>query len=48
LRAPDVLERLNAAGGDAGGMSPEAFRKFILDDAARWKDIVVRSGAKLD
>ena len=48
LRQPDVAEKLATLGSEPGGMSPAEFGRFILDEAAKWKKLVVSTGAKLD
>ena len=48
LKLPDVAARLAALGADPGGSSPAEFGRFILDEAAKWRRIVLESGAKLD
>ena len=48
LRQPDVAEKLATLGSEPGGMSPAEFGRFIQDEAAKWKKLVVSTGAKLD
>ena len=48
LGLPDVRERLASLGADPSGMAPADFRRFIASEAAKWRRIVVESGAKLD
>lgn len=48
LRQPDVAEKLAALGAEPSGMPPQAFGRFILAEAAKWKKLVVSTGAKLD
>lgn len=48
LRQPDVAEKLATLGSEPGGMTPQEFGRFILDEAAKWKKLVVSTGAKLD
>ena len=48
LRQPDVAEKLATLGSEPGGMTPQEFGRFILDEAAKWKRLVVSTGAKLD
>ena len=48
LRQPDVAERLATLGSEPGGMGTQEFGRFILDEAAKWKKLVVSTGAKLD
>ncbi|MSQ54011.1 MAG: tripartite tricarboxylate transporter substrate binding protein [Betaproteobacteria bacterium] len=48
LRQPDVAEKLAALGAEPGSMGAREFGRFILDEAAKWKKLVVSTGAKLD
>ena len=48
MRQPDVAEKLATLGSEPGGMTPQEFGRFILDEAAKWKRLVVSTGAKLD
>jgi len=48
LRQPDVAEKLATLGSEPGGMTPQEFGRFIQDEAAKWKRLVVSTGAKLD
>jgi tripartite-type tricarboxylate transporter receptor subunit TctC len=48
LREPQTDKRIRAAGGTPIGSTPDAFRKFLLDDMAKWADVVRKSGAKVD
>jgi tripartite-type tricarboxylate transporter receptor subunit TctC len=41
-------ERFGAIGDEPAGGSPEEFAQTIARDSAKWKDVVARSGAKLD
>jgi tripartite-type tricarboxylate transporter receptor subunit TctC len=41
-------ERFGAIGDEPGGGTPEEFAQTIKLDLAKWKDVVQRSGAKLD
>jgi len=45
---PQVRQRLEAAGLEPAGGTPEAFGKLIADEAAKWAPIIKRTGAKLD
>ena len=33
---------------DAAALGPEEFRKLIENDVKRWKDVVIKSGIKLE
>ena len=48
LRQPDVAEKLATLGSEPGGMTSQDFGRFIQDEAAKWKKLVVSTGAKLD
>lgn len=48
LREPQTDKRIRAAGGTPIGSTPDEFRKFLLDDMAKWADVVKKSGAKVD
>ena len=48
LKSPDVAEKLMGLGSVPGTMPNAEFGRFILDEAAKWKKLVVSTGAKLD
>ncbi len=48
LRQPDVAAKLMTLGAEPGGMTPQEFGRFMRDETAKWKKLVVSSGAKLD
>jgi tripartite-type tricarboxylate transporter receptor subunit TctC len=48
LKSPDVAQRLATLGSVPGTMSAQEFGRFIQDEAAKWKKLVVSTGAKLD
>jgi len=48
LKSPEVAERLAGLGAVPGNMTGAQFGGFILDEAAKWKKLVVSTGAKLD
>lgn len=48
LRQPDVAEKLMTLGSEPGGMTAPEFGRFIQDEAAKWKKLVISTGAKLD
>jgi tripartite-type tricarboxylate transporter receptor subunit TctC len=48
LKVPEVAQRLNTLGSVLGAMSGPEFGRFIQDEAAKWKKLVVSTGAKLD
>jgi tripartite-type tricarboxylate transporter receptor subunit TctC len=45
---PALRQRLQAAGLEPAGGTPEEFGKLIADEAAKWAPIIRRTGAKLD
>ena len=48
LRSPELKPRIEAAGWDPVGGTPEAFAAFMQAKRARWQPVIKRSGAKLD
>ena len=48
LRQPDVAERLAGLGAEPSGMPPQDFGRFVLAEAAKWKKLVISTGAKID
>jgi tripartite-type tricarboxylate transporter receptor subunit TctC len=46
LRAPEVLERLERAGAEPAGGSPEQFARLIRADHENWKAVIKRAGIK--
>jgi tripartite-type tricarboxylate transporter receptor subunit TctC len=48
LQAPDVRPRVEAAGWDVAGGTPEAFAAFMEAERKRWQPVIARSGARLD
>ncbi len=48
LTAPAVADKLPELGLIVAGGAPEQFAAHIRKEAARWADVVIRSGAKLD
>ena len=48
MKDPAVQTRLQTAGLDTVGGTPDEFAKLIADDNAKWGPIIKRSGARLD
>ena len=48
IRTPAFVERFGAIGDEPAGGTPEEFAETIKRDLAKWKDVVERSGAKLE
>jgi tripartite-type tricarboxylate transporter receptor subunit TctC len=48
LRLPQVRPRIEAAGWDIAGGTPEAFASFMEFERNRWQPVIRRSGARLD
>ena len=48
LKSPDVAEKLMGLGSVPGTLTNAEFGRFIQDEAAKWKKLVVSTGAKLD
>ena len=45
---PDVRSRIEAAGWQIGGGTPESFADFMQGERTRWQPVIKRSGARLD
>ena len=48
LKAPEVKERLEAAGFEVVGSTPEAFAAYIKTEISKWREVAVASGTKAD
>jgi tripartite-type tricarboxylate transporter receptor subunit TctC len=48
LRSPDVRARLNAAGLEPVGGTPEEFGRVVRTEAERWAPVIKRTGARID
>jgi tripartite-type tricarboxylate transporter receptor subunit TctC len=48
IASPAFVERFAMIGDEPAGGTPEEFAELIAKDSAKWKDVVERSGAKLD
>ena len=48
LQSPETRGRIEAAGWDVAGGTPEAFAQFMAAERARWQPVIKRSGARLD
>ena len=48
LNSPTLRERFAAIGADPSPSTPEAFAAFIKSENEKWRDVVKRSGAKVD
>jgi len=48
LNAPDVRQKLNAAGLDPVGGTPEDFGRLIRSEGQKWAPVIRRTGAKID
>jgi tripartite-type tricarboxylate transporter receptor subunit TctC len=48
IASPAFKERFASIGDEPAGGTPEEFAATIAKDSAKWKDVIVRSGAKLD
>ncbi|MBL8378305.1 MAG: tripartite tricarboxylate transporter substrate binding protein [Burkholderiales bacterium] len=48
ITSPGFRERFGGIGDEAGGGTPEDFAALIRRDFAKWRDVVKRSGARLD
>ena len=48
VRAPDVVKQLDAQGSEAIASTPDAFRKRMLGELARWKKVIQDEGIKAE
>ena len=48
LRLPDVTARLSDISATPVGSLPEEARAFIRRDAARWREVIVSAGIRLE
>jgi tripartite-type tricarboxylate transporter receptor subunit TctC len=46
LRSPEVVERLQRAGAEPVGGTPEQFAKIYRDEFENWKAVIQRAGIK--
>jgi len=46
MRSPEVLERLERAGADAAGGTPEQFARVYRDEFESWKAVIQRANIK--
>lgn len=48
IRAPDVVDRLEKAGAEPAGGTPEQFAKTYRDESENWKVVIQRANIKAD
>ena len=48
LKSPAVVAQFKLTGDEAVGGTPEDYARLIKSDNAKWKDVVARSGARLE
>src|SRR4029077_12484606 len=48
INSPALKARLAAIGDEPAGGTPEEFAAVIAKDSAKWREVVLRSGAKFD
>lgn len=48
LAEPETRNTLTAQGVDATGSSPEALRQWLVEDTARWRQVITEAGIKAD
>lgn len=48
IASPTMKEKFSAIGNELVGGTPEQFDAFVRKEAAKWADVVKRSGAKID
>jgi tripartite-type tricarboxylate transporter receptor subunit TctC len=46
VQTPEVRQRIEGEGAQPGSSSPEEFTRFVQAEIARWREVVVFSGAK--
>jgi tripartite-type tricarboxylate transporter receptor subunit TctC len=46
VQTPEVRQRIEGEGAQPGSSSPEEFARFVQAEIARWREVVVFSGAK--
>ena len=47
-KAPDLLEKLAADGGEGVGSTPEQFARLVASEIARWRKVVKEAGVKME
>ena len=48
LKSPLLLDKFKLTGDRAAGGTPEEFARLIKSDSAKWKEVVEKSGARLE
>src|SRR5204863_1206205 len=48
IKSPSFQERFAAIGDEPAGGTPEQFAAVIAQDSAKWREVVLRPGAKFD
>jgi tripartite-type tricarboxylate transporter receptor subunit TctC len=48
IRSADIKEKLDAMGAEAVGTTPEAFATYIKTEAAKYAEVIKKSGAQVD
>lgn len=48
IRQPTVTERIRSAGAEPLGSGPATLQPFLAREAEKWKEVVARTGVKLD
>jgi tripartite-type tricarboxylate transporter receptor subunit TctC len=48
LNAPEMTARLSAEGSEIGGISPEAFGRFIREEIAKWTKVVKQAKIQVE
>lgn len=48
MATPEVVERLRALGTEPGASSPEEFRRMIVDELDKWREVARKSNLKFD
>jgi tripartite-type tricarboxylate transporter receptor subunit TctC len=48
MAMPDVLEKLRGLGTEPGASSPEEFRRMIVDELTKWREVARKANLKFD
>jgi tripartite-type tricarboxylate transporter receptor subunit TctC len=46
LRKPTAVDQLAALGSEARGSTPEEFTRFLVEETAKWGDLVKKANIK--
>jgi tripartite-type tricarboxylate transporter receptor subunit TctC len=48
MAAADVLEKFRTLGAEPGASSPEEFRRTVVDELEKWRDVARKANLKFD